>query len=346
MNTNTSKTLTLMLGIASAALLATPVRAGETPNRSAAEAPPSEAEKLLPLKSPAAPAATTSPSGAAQLGPLTPVSSLEDQQPAEAAKDKETLSSEPSSDGSAEPVDASGATPASEDGAPETTEPASDSEVSAPDGEAKGDEPSSAEDDAGASGDSSMEKDEPGNAEDGADSSDNSSVEKDEPSNADSSSAPAPEDSASPDEDSAAPEESVAPDEGETPPAGPSSSVSDEELQQFANTIPSLKTADQNTQKEIAQVIQSSGLDESRFDQIYQTQQSPEKQTATKVTTEEKKSFEKALSDIEAIEAKGKAKQEEIIEAQGLKPQRFVEILVSLRQDPALRSKMQQLLPK
>ncbi|MGF1601122.1 MAG: DUF4168 domain-containing protein [Thermosynechococcaceae cyanobacterium] len=312
MTINTRKALTLVLGIASAALLATPVKAGDTPAGSATQASPSEAEKLMPLEPPAG---SVKPSGAAQLEPVTPVSSLEDQPPSEATKGKEALSTEPVS-----------------------TEPASEASSDAEASEA----PSSVEGEAPASGSvgggeepapaAEMEGEVPtGAVEDGADASKDGAME-----------APAAAGESTP-----APDESVPAEGSEASPAGPSSSsVSDEELQKFANAIPSLKSADQNTQKEISQVIQSSGLDEARFDAIYQTQQSPEKQATTKVTTKEKKSFDKAISDIESIEAKGKAEQEKIIEVQGLQPQRFVEILVSLRQDPALRDKMQQLLPK
>ncbi|MGB7415082.1 MAG: DUF4168 domain-containing protein [Thermosynechococcaceae cyanobacterium] len=311
MTINNRKTLTLVLGIASAALLTTPARAGDTPAGSATQASPSEAQKLMPLEPPAG---SANPSGAAQLEPVTPVSSLEDRSP-EATQGQETLSTEPvstepASEASSEP-DPSEAPPAI-DG--EAGEAVGGGEEPAPAAETEGEAPTGA-------------------IEDGADAAKDGAMETEE--------TPAAEES------TPAPEEGASAEEGETSPAGPSSSsVSDEELQKFANAIPPLKTADQNTQKEISQVIQSSGLDGARFDAIYQTQQSPEKQATTKVTSEEKKSFEKAIADIKSIEAKGKSEQEKIIEAQGLKPQRFVEILVSLREDPALRNKMQQLLPK
>ncbi|MEO0373860.1 MAG: DUF4168 domain-containing protein [Cyanobacteria bacterium P01_A01_bin.17] len=139
----------------------------------------------------------------------------------------------------------------------------------------------------------------------------------------------------------AAPVDESVPSDSAAPNAAP---VSDQELQQFANTVPELRTIEQGTQQEISGVIQGSGLDEARFNEIYQSQQSPDA-SATEVTEEEKQSFTNALSDIQAIEEKSKAEQEKVIQSQGLEPERFMEILISLRQDPSLQTKVQQMIP-
>ena len=154
------------------------------------------------------------------------------------------------------------------------------------------------------------------------------------------------QDAGTPEEPAPAPPE-TAPVEETPSPGAPTSGepVSDEELKQFASTVPGLRTIEESTQAEIAQVIQSSGFDEARFSEIYQSQKSPDSPTSSEVTEEEQQSFTKALADIQAIEEKSVGEQEKIIQEQGLEPKRFVEILVSLREDPALLTKMQEMIP-
>lgn len=129
----------------------------------------------------------------------------------------------------------------------------------------------------------------------------------------------------------------------EAPQAPTATEVSSEELEQFARVIPQLQEIQQSAQQEAAQVIQDSGLSTERFSEIYQSQQAGTAPTA-EVTPEEQQSYEAASTKIESLEQEVRSQQEEVLQSEGLEPQRFGEILVAVRQDPTLQQQVQELL--
>lgn len=129
----------------------------------------------------------------------------------------------------------------------------------------------------------------------------------------------------------------------EAPSAPTATEVSPEELEQFARVIPQLQEVQQSAQQEAAQVIQESGLSTDRFREIYQSEQEGAAPTS-EVTPEEQQSYEAASTKIESLEQEVRSQQEEILQSEGLEPQRFGEILVAVRQDPALQQQVQELL--
>ena len=124
--------------------------------------------------------------------------------------------------------------------------------------------------------------------------------------------------------------------------SGEQSSISENELKQFATAIPQLSSLEKTTKGEISQVIGQSGLSQDKFNALYSGQQTSS--PAVDATDSEKQSFEQAMTKIQAIEKKGQAEQEKVIRSQGLEPQRFSQILAAVRQDQSLRTKVQQML--
>jgi hypothetical protein len=119
-------------------------------------------------------------------------------------------------------------------------------------------------------------------------------------------------------------------------------SVSDEELQQFANVIPELQALEQSAQQEVAQVIDGSGISRERFTQLFQAQQSPSAEVDA--SEDEQQSFNEAISQIQTIERETLSQQEQVLQSEGLEPNRFNQILAAVRQDPALQQQVQQLI--
>ncbi|MBE9178877.1 DUF4168 domain-containing protein [Oculatella sp. LEGE 06141] len=127
--------------------------------------------------------------------------------------------------------------------------------------------------------------------------------------------------------------------------SAPATDVSQAELQQFANAIPELQALEQSAQQEVAQTIQSSGLSRERFTEIFQSQQSPTATPSSEVSEDEQQSFEEAIAQIQSIERETLSQQAQVLQSQGLEPERFNQILAAIRQDPALQQQVQQLLP-
>lgn len=129
----------------------------------------------------------------------------------------------------------------------------------------------------------------------------------------------------------------------DAPQNAPTTEVSQSELEQFVRVIPQLQEIQQSAQQQAAQVIQESGLSTERFSEIYQSQQSGATPSA-EVTSEEQQSYDEASTKIESLEQDVRSQQEEVLQTEGLEPQRFGEILVAVRQDPTLQQQVQELL--
>ncbi|WP_414550618.1 DUF4168 domain-containing protein [Anabaena sp. CCY 0017] len=119
--------------------------------------------------------------------------------------------------------------------------------------------------------------------------------------------------------------------------------VSQEELQQFASVIPSLQEIGQSSQERSAQVIEQSGLSVERFQELSEAQ-SPGATPSSPATPEEQQSLNQIAPEIQSIQEEALAQQEEVVRAGGLEPNRFNEILVVVQQDPALQQQLQQLM--
>lgn len=126
-------------------------------------------------------------------------------------------------------------------------------------------------------------------------------------------------------------------------PSAPAASISDTELQQFAEAVPQIQAIERSTQQEVAQAIDESGISRERFRQLYQ-QQSAGSTAEADVTSEEQESFAQAYSNIQKIQQDAQAEREQAIAAQGLEPQRFDQILAAVLQDPALQQQVQSMM--
>lgn len=146
-----------------------------------------------------------------------------------------------------------------------------------------------------------------------------------------------PSDAASPSSTTAEP---VAP-EAET--SAPAASISEAELQQFAEAVPQIQAIERSTQQEVAQTIDDSGISRERFSQLYQ-QQTSGSAIQPSPTEEEQESFAQAYSSIQKIQQDALAEREQVISAQGLEPQRFDQILAAVLQDPALQQQVQTMM--
>ena len=134
----------------------------------------------------------------------------------------------------------------------------------------------------------------------------------------------------------------------ETPemaPAAPmGSAVTPEELEQFASAIPQLQAIEQTTQAQINQAIENTGISRDRLGELYQAQQTPDAEGVAEVTPEEQESLDTFLAELQTIEQENQAQQLEVIQASGLEPARFQEILAVVRQDPGLQQQLRQIM--
>ena len=120
--------------------------------------------------------------------------------------------------------------------------------------------------------------------------------------------------------------------------------VSQEELQQFANLLPTLQEIGQTSQHRAVQAIEQSGLSVERFQELSEAQQYPGAIPSSPATPEEQQSFNQVAPEIQSIQEETLDQQEEAVRAGGLEPNRFNEILVAIQEDPTLQQQVQQLM--
>jgi hypothetical protein len=132
-----------------------------------------------------------------------------------------------------------------------------------------------------------------------------------------------------------------------TPAAPAATEVSDAELQKFAKVIPELQEIQQSAQQQVSEAIQSAGLTEDRFRELYTAQQAPsgeQQQPATAATPQEQQAVEQVVTQLETIKSEVQTRREQAVRSQGLEVNRFNEILAAVRQDAGLQQQLQQML--
>lgn len=123
--------------------------------------------------------------------------------------------------------------------------------------------------------------------------------------------------------------------------------VSDEELSQFAVVLLSLQTLQDSYREQALSAVQAEGLSAERFDQILvllRSPQSPEVADVPEVTPEESMQFERALSQIGAIQESIQGQMRQAILDEGLEIDRFQEIAAVVNSDQELEERVRQMM--
>ena len=116
--------------------------------------------------------------------------------------------------------------------------------------------------------------------------------------------------------------------------------VSDEEIQQFATAMNSVQTANQQAQQEMVKAVTDEGIEVSRYNEIYQAQQNPDKDASS--SEEEMEQFRSASQAIQKIQQETQKQIEEDIQEAGLTLQRYQEIATQVQGDTDLQEKIKE----
>lgn len=118
--------------------------------------------------------------------------------------------------------------------------------------------------------------------------------------------------------------------------------VNDEELTNFANAYQGITVINQKAQQEMVKVVEDSGFDVKRFNEIHQASLDPNKEI--EVSSEEKAKHKEVVSEIEGMQSEFQADMEEVIKEQGLSVERYEQLAMALQQDTALQQRLQKLM--
>lgn len=121
-------------------------------------------------------------------------------------------------------------------------------------------------------------------------------------------------------------------------------SVSDEELTQFATAFQSVQQVSMQAQGEMMEVIQASGLEVQRFNELYNEAQSAEGDTPASATEEEAKKYQGIMGRIEALQPTFEHKMDKAIADAGMTSERYEEIMMVIQSDPEMQQKVQSMM--
>ncbi len=123
------------------------------------------------------------------------------------------------------------------------------------------------------------------------------------------------------------------------PPAEPDS-VSDTELQKFANVTDSAQTIQQNIRSEVQTMVEDQGMEFTRFQEIMQSRQNPQA-GSPETTQEEQETIKKIEPQLMQLNKKAQQQFVQIIQDEGLSPTRFNQIMRGVQAHQELQKRLQ-----
>lgn len=116
--------------------------------------------------------------------------------------------------------------------------------------------------------------------------------------------------------------------------------LSDSELKSFVNVLKEVNKVQKSYQDEMVNLVNESGLEIERFNQIANAQQS----TSLEFSKEEMASFKSAVEQLKTTQQEMQEKLHEVVENSGMQPMRYQEIMNQLNQDEKLQQKIKSMM--
>jgi hypothetical protein len=117
----------------------------------------------------------------------------------------------------------------------------------------------------------------------------------------------------------------------------------DQELMQFANAAEKVIAIQQETEQKMIQVIEEENLEIDKFNSILKAQQSPDAEEVD-ASEEEMQAFNNATQKLIQIQNDVQDDMIQAIEAEGLEPQKYQEIMLAYQSDPEVKARIDALL--
>lgn len=116
--------------------------------------------------------------------------------------------------------------------------------------------------------------------------------------------------------------------------------VTNEEIEEFAETFQKMRMINQQAQQELSSVISQEGMEVTRFNTIHQAQMDPEKNVD--LTKEEEKQYDAIIAELNSMQAEFRKEIDEMINEGGLSVERYEEIGNQLQNDAELQERLRQ----
>lgn len=127
-----------------------------------------------------------------------------------------------------------------------------------------------------------------------------------------------------------------------TPEAATPVEVTPEAIERFANAYKAMAVIRQEAETEMVAAVEAEGLTLEEFNEIAQTQQSPEAAAAANVPEESMQQFANAVDEIVTIQEEAQVNMQSAIEAEGMAVEEFNAIYAQAQQDPSLQQQISE----
>lgn len=120
--------------------------------------------------------------------------------------------------------------------------------------------------------------------------------------------------------------------------------VTDAELGNFAKAVTSIQTINMEAQSTMMEVVDQSGFELDRFNEIYQASMTEDTETLKTISEEETKKFDGVMERFEAMQAVFQKQMEEAVVKQNISMERFETIAGLMETDTALQLRLQNMM--
>lgn len=120
--------------------------------------------------------------------------------------------------------------------------------------------------------------------------------------------------------------------------------ISDAELGNFAKAVTSIQTINMEAQSTMMEVVDQSGFELDRFNEIYQAAMTEDNETLKTLSEDESKKFDGVLARFDAMQAVFQKQMEEAVVKQNITLERFDAIAELMETDTALQLRLQNMM--
>ena len=125
-------------------------------------------------------------------------------------------------------------------------------------------------------------------------------------------------------------------------PANPDS-VTDAELQKFANVSDSAQSMQQQIQSKVQDLVEAEGMEFARFRKIMMSKQNPQAPGNIETSQEEEQTIKKIQPKLMEINKNAQQQFVQLIRDQGLTPQRFRQLMRGVQTNQQLKQRLQEI---
>ncbi|NIV15599.1 MAG: DUF4168 domain-containing protein, partial [Aliifodinibius sp.] len=119
--------------------------------------------------------------------------------------------------------------------------------------------------------------------------------------------------------------------------------VSDQELQKFANAMEKVKSIQDSAQQQLIGAINDAGLDVETYNKTVKQMQKAKSMEGVQASQQQVKQVQQAAKEVKSIRTSAQQDMQKAIEGEGMTQKRFQTIARSMRQDPQLQQRLQEI---